>query len=88
MLNIKIDDKYVITADSRNYMLQEVKIAKEGKNKGEETHYTIGYYGKIGQALQGFKEHKIRTSNISNFDELLTTIQDIDRTIKKILGDN
>lgn len=46
-MEISIGDKYVITADQYQYVLQERKTKKDGKDAGGEYLSTIGYYTKL-----------------------------------------
>ncbi|WP_257574501.1 hypothetical protein [Hafnia alvei] len=38
--------EYVITSDTYNLILNEKKVAKEGKSAGEERLQSIGFYSK------------------------------------------
>lgn len=87
-MKIKIDDNYQITADSRQYILQENKVVLEGEKKGNQWIVNLGYYGTITQALKGYKELQIRNSNVSNVDELLKFMKELDKKIETLLGGN
>lgn len=87
-MNIKLDDNYKITADSRQYILQKISIAKSGENVGEEVATSIGFYRTIEQALKGYKELSIRESDVTAIDEVLGLVRSIDTKIDEILGDN
>ncbi|MBU5424982.1 DUF5405 family protein [Tissierella pigra] len=87
-MKIQIDDKYQITSDSMNYILQEKREVKEGKDKGEVREVTLGYYGTITNALQGYKETQIRNSDVTTIDELMKLIKDLDKKIETLLGGN
>ena len=39
-LKIVVNNKFTITSDSRNYILEEYAIAKKGKHTGEK--YVVG----------------------------------------------
>lgn len=85
---IKIDDKYSITSDARQYILQEGKEVLEGENKGQVYYNPIGYYGTITAALKGYKELKIRSSNVTTINELMQLIEDLDNKIETLLKGN
>lgn len=87
-MKIKIDDKYSITSDSRQYLLQETKVVTEGEKKGEEYEVTAGYFGTIAGALKGYKELQIRTSNIGTISELMDLIKELDKKIETLLKGN
>ncbi|MCP5613306.1 DUF5405 family protein, partial [Klebsiella pneumoniae] len=50
-LRIEIGDKWVITSDQYQFILNEKKVVKSGKKAGEEWLDTIGYYPKINQLI-------------------------------------
>lgn len=94
-MKLIIDDKYQITSDSLQYVLQrrmEKKEIKTDPTTGlpEDKYYyvNVGYYGKINHALQAYKELQIRNSNVGTIEELMTLIKDIDKKIEKFLGGN
>lgn len=87
-MKLKIDDNYQIVSDSMQYILQEVKVTKEGENIGTEYIDNIGYYGKIVQALKGYKELKIRKSDVTSIDELMALICKLDKKIEDLLKNN
>lgn len=87
-MKIKIDDDYQVTADSRQYILQENKVVLEGEKKGNQWIVNLGYYGTITQALKGYKELRIRNSNVSTVEELLKFIKGLDEKIETLLGGN
>jgi hypothetical protein len=86
MVNIPLDDKYTLTSDSMNYIIEETKVIQDGERKGEKYKTAYGYYGTVETALKGFKELKIRTSDAKSIKELLKVSKEIDKKIEKILG--
>lgn len=87
-MNIKLDNKYYLTSDGRQYILQQKKIAQEGQNKGKEYYEPIGYFTKIASAVKAYKELKIKTSNTKTIDELIQLIKDLDKKIETIFQEN
>ncbi len=87
-MKLKIDDNYQIVSDSMQYILQEVKVTKEGENIGTEYIDNIGYYGKIVQALKDYKELKIRKSDVTSIDALMALIYKLDKKIDELLKGN
>lgn len=69
-MNIEIGDKYVVTADQYQYILNERKIVKEGKNAGSEYQQTIGYYPKISQLVSALLHLVGRTSEVKSLQGL------------------
>ncbi|HHW91052.1 MAG TPA: hypothetical protein GX745_09145 [Clostridiales bacterium] len=86
MINIKLDDKYTLTSNSMNYIIEETKVIQDGSKKGETYKTVYGYYGTVEAALKGFKELKIRTSDAKSIKELLEVSKETDKKIEKILG--
>ncbi|MGM5532524.1 DUF5405 family protein [Mixta calida] len=69
-MNIEIGDKYVVTADQYQYILNERKIVKEGKNAGGEYQQTIGYYPKISHLVSALLHLVGRTSEVQSLEAL------------------
>ena len=86
MVNIPLNDKYTLTSDSMNYIIEETKVIQDGSKKGETYRTVYGYYGTVEAALKGFKELKIRTSDAKAIKELLEISKETDKKIEKILG--
>jgi hypothetical protein len=84
-LNIKIDKNYSLKSDPRNVILVENKTVQDGNNKGTEYESTIGYYGNIEQALNGYLNVKINTSEATSIKELLDEIKGVKEIIKGML---
>lgn len=63
-IRIEVGDKWVITSDQYQFILNEKKFIKSGKNAGEEWLDTIGYYPKINQLISGLVHHHIHTAMI------------------------
>ncbi|MCG8709214.1 DUF5405 family protein [Brenneria sp. 4F2] len=63
-MEISIGEKYVITSDKYQYILQEKKIKKEGKDIGQEYLSTIGFYPKLSQLISRLCHLEIMTSDV------------------------
>jgi len=80
-LQIKLNDKYQITADSVQYILQEKATSESGKD------YTnnIAYAGKIEHLLKCLLEREIKSSAITELKDLNEFInkkvEEVTRTI-------
>lgn len=74
-LRIEIGDKWVITSDQYQFILNEKKVAQSGKKAGEEWLDTVGYYPKINQLISGLIHHNIHGSNITTLDAMATEIE-------------
>lgn len=73
-IHIVIDNKFVITSDQFQFILQEKKIAKLGKNAGEEWLSTVGYYPKLNQLVSGLLHHSILTGDATTFEALAVQV--------------
>ncbi|HAK8512588.1 TPA: hypothetical protein H2W85_004200 [Salmonella enterica] len=74
-LRIEIGDKWVITSDQYQFILNEKKVVKSGKKAGEEWLDTIGYYPKINQLISGLIHHHIQTATINSLVEMAAEIE-------------
>lgn len=69
-IRIEIGEKWVMTSDQYQFILQEKKIVKTGKMAGKEWLDTIGYYPKISQLVSGLIHHQIQTSTVKSIEAM------------------
>ncbi|EBE4781468.1 hypothetical protein FHK17_18985 [Salmonella enterica] len=74
-IRIEIGDKWVITSDQYQFILNEKKVVKYGKKAGEEWLDTIGYYPKINQLISGLIHHHIQTTTVTSLVEMAAEIE-------------
>lgn len=74
-IRIEIGDKWVITSDQYQFILNEKKVAQSGKKAGEEWLDTIGYYPKINQLISGLVHHQIQSATINSLSEMAAEIE-------------
>ncbi|SXH16390.1 Uncharacterised protein [Klebsiella pneumoniae] len=74
-MRIEVGDKWVITSDQYQFILNEKKVVKSGKKAGEEWLDTIGYYPKINQLISGLIHHQIHGSDITAIDAMAEEIE-------------
>ncbi|HGF8674935.1 TPA: DUF5405 family protein [Salmonella enterica subsp. enterica] len=74
-IRIEIGDKWVITNDQYQFILNEKKVVKSGKKAGEEWIDTIGYYPKINQLISGLIHHHIQTTTVTSLVEMAAEIE-------------
>lgn len=93
-MKVKITDKYYLTSDAHNIILNELSIVESGENKGKEYLKAIGFYPSIVQAFEGLLRlkgirSKARTLEglISEHSELVETIKGLFPTVQKVLDD-
>jgi hypothetical protein len=73
-VRIDIDNKWVVTSDQYQFILQEKKAAISGKNADKEWMDTIGYYPKVSQLVAGLIHHHILNSSAQSFDLLAAEV--------------
>ncbi|MDY0929081.1 DUF5405 family protein [Enterobacter sp. CFBP8995] len=69
-MQIDIGDNYVLTADQYQYIVQEKKIVKEGKNAGSEYLSLVGYYPKLSQAITGLIHLDVQLSDVQSLQAM------------------
>ena len=74
-IRIEVSDKWVITSDQYQFILNEKKVVKSGKKAGEEWLDTIGYYPKINQLISWLIHHHIQTATINSLVEMAAEIE-------------
>lgn len=84
-MEIRIDKKYAIRSDDKNYILSEERITKEGKKIGAKYWYDIGFYRNLEQLLIEYKHLIVRTSSIHTFRDLILALTKVDATFQQIL---
>lgn len=85
-MKIDLDSKYSIKTDENNFVLIETKIkGNESKKAGEVYESTVGYYGTLEQCLKGYVKNYLRKNeDISNIKELISSINLLNETIKRV----
>jgi len=69
-MKIDIGDKYVLTADQFQFIVQEKKIVKEGKNAGGEYLSLVGYFPKLSQAIAGLIHLDVQLSDVQSLQAM------------------
>ncbi|AWK42650.1 hypothetical protein GPY51_10835 [Photorhabdus laumondii subsp. laumondii] len=70
-------DKYVITSDEHQFILNEIKINKGGKNIGKERLQTIGYYPRLEQLIKKLILLEIRRDDIKSLQDISDRINQV-----------
>ena len=76
-LRIELGDKYVVTGSAHDLILNEKKIAKEGKSAGQEVLSRLGYFSKFEHLVKALCEREILLSEAQSLAELKTHIDDL-----------
>ena len=74
-IRIEVGDKWVITSDQYQFILNEKKVVKSGNKAGEEWLDTIGYYPRINQLISGLIHNQIHGSDITAIDAMAVEIE-------------
>lgn len=74
-IRIEIGDRYVVTSDAFQFILQEKKTAKTGRNAGNEWLDVVGYYPKLSQLVTGLMVHDALTCDARCLGELNAQIE-------------
>lgn len=81
-------DKYLITADAYQYILQEKKtVTKEGKTSGKEYYGNIKYYPTLEQVVGRILDNKVKESSVSTVAEVRDRFKEITEYIKLIMSE-
>lgn len=74
-IHIKVGDKWVITSDQYQFILNEKKVGKAGSREGVEYLDVIGYYPKISQLISALIRNHIENSVISSLEAMAAEIE-------------
>lgn len=85
---ITINEKYRIITDEYNFMLQQRKIKKKGKNPGQEVWVTIGYYATIECAYNGAITHGLMREDLEGVKQVIDYLEKIHQEIIKYWRNN
>ena len=74
---IEVGDRFVVTSDKFQFILQEKKTAKSGKSAGKEWLGVIGYYPTISKLVSGLLLHGILTGDARCFADLNVQVEQL-----------
>jgi len=77
-MNIKVNDKFRITSDSLNFIIQEKKIAVTGKHIGELRWENLGYYSTIAGLVYGLCNTILKRSKARSVKGLIQDLADLE----------
>lgn len=84
-MRLVINEDYMITSDSMQYILQERKVVVEGDNKDKEYWVNVSYHRQLTSVLQSYKDLQIRNSDVTTIDELMRFVKALDKKIETLL---
>lgn len=86
---IKINDKYYIDADSKNYTLKEKTIVTSKDGTESDGFKELGYYTTLESLFNGLLKTELRAfiseSDNANIEALLKKLKELDNFIKEKL---
>ena len=85
-LRIELGDKYVVTGSAHDLILNEKKIAKEGKSAGQEVLSRLGYFNKFQHLVRELMHKEILESEAQTLTELRDHIQQFSERLGKAVG--
>lgn len=85
-LHIELGDKYVVTGSAHDLILNEKKIAKEGKNAGQQVLSRLGYYSKFEHLVRELMHREILQSEAQTLGELRDHIAELSEKLGKAVG--
>lgn len=85
---IEVNNKFVITSDQYQFILQEKKIAKSGKNAGREWLDIVGFYPTISKLVSGLVLHNILTGEARQFSDLEKQVEQLGQKCQEAFAAN
>jgi hypothetical protein len=87
-IRIEIGERYVVTSDRFQFILQEKKNAETGKNAGKEWLDVVGYYPKLNQLVSGLVYHDLFTGDATSFEALSKQVERLSQQCLTAFGSN
>ena len=87
-MKIRLTDKYVMTSDDHNFIINQCWIGKDGKSKGKEMTKVVGYYPTVSQALEAFISKRLGESSAKDIKTLLDEHRAIVAHLKELFHPN
>jgi hypothetical protein len=75
-MTIILSEKYKLTSDAGNVILEEKKIVKAGENKGLENWENIGYYPNLQWAVNAVIRKGIQTTEVEGIQNIINCIKE------------
>lgn len=84
-MKIQITEKYVMTSDTYNFILNEVSVVKTGKTAGQTRLTPIGYYSRVSDLVDGLISLKMRQSTKRTLESFIKEHQSLVDEIRQLL---
>ena len=82
---IPIDEKYILTSDTNNYILQKVETIKSGANAGRQRKGVVAYHSTLDGLFKAYFNHALRDSKARDFEQLFKRWEELEERIENIL---
>ena len=85
-MRLDINDKYCITSDERQFIVNQKGVAgEEAKKPGEPTLRPVGYFSTVSQCLTFLVNKQVRDSDCKSFKEVVSLIDKLNEEIHKFV---
>jgi hypothetical protein len=86
-MKIEIGEKWLITSDKYQFILQEKGIAKEGKNAGQAVLKNTTFHPKIEQLISSLILKEVRASDVKSLEEMRSEIERVSQQCQKAFSE-
>lgn len=80
---MKLNERYLIESDKLNVTVYEITVAKEGKKAGEPIKKAVGYLTTVEQAYKFVIDREIKGSGMTDFETIMSKINELNEYIKE-----
>lgn len=88
-MHIEIGDKYVITADKYQFIVnQKMQFGNESKHSGQTYLKQIAFCPTLGQVATVLTMHEVRTSDVKSLMDLQKQIDGFERQVNDSIARN
>ena len=84
-MKIKINEKYEITNDERNYILNEISMSNGEKTKGEIIKTPKGFYSSLPNVLKAWAAYDLKNSDCTSVNDIISHIENQNKIIEGLL---
>lgn len=81
-MEVYLNEKYAVTSDYYNYILNTVSIVQSGEKKGQTRLKPIKYFGTVESLLKELVQLEIR--NVDSINELKDTLEYLELMIEEL----
>lgn len=85
-MKIEIGNKWVISSDKYQFILQEKGIAKEGKNAGQEVLKAATFHSQMDSLIRSLIMKEVRAADINSLQEMDAKIDRVCMELSKVFN--